>query len=1035
MPARFVFLILAICALCAALIGPSAVAQSSKQHLIAPTQPPRPLPLPVVMPPLISVPDAETPIELRRLRLSSEISGGLAQTTVEMVFFNPNRRNLEGNLAFPLLDGQQISGFALDVEGKLRAAVPVEKAKGQQIFEAVERQRVDPGLLEATEGNNFKLRIYPIPPKGTRTVQIKYTEALTRQGKNWAFRLPLAYGTRWQDFELDLNLHDAGANSGASPAASPVVTGAIRELAFAKLGQQYQAHWRKADFVAKGELNLLIPAALTPRVYTQKRDDETWFLAEVPVDASRAARRLPKRLGLLWDSSHSGSKRNPDAEMQELDRYFKAIGNLTVRLTRLADVAEDGGEFSIVNGNWASLRAALQKTVYDGASNLTSWQPQSGIDEYLIVSDGLHNYGATPFPTLLPGQRLNAMNSAQEADAARLAAWAEGAGGKLVQINPQKPGEAAARLLSEGVHVDQFDASGARELQIEAHAAQNGLLRIAGKLTGPKASLNLSLSGGAAAAGGEGKSRKLTINLAESAGSHPFAANLWAAWRLRALGADYELHRGEIRRIGQQFGLPTRETSLLVLETVADYVRFEVTPPPELLAQYQSMQQSRSVALAGERKKHVDYVFNLFEQKQAWWNKNFPKDKVPPPVEDKKDLARVAELRASGERRRDANATRVAEAVVVAEHAPPPPRPAAPAPAPVAQAPASEAPGVQAVRVQGAAKAKRAGHNEGAAGTRGVISDAEEAAPTIGISLKKWSSDAPYLTRLAKAAPDKIYAQYLDEKPSWNNSSAFYLDVADILFEKNQGQLGLRVLSNLAELELENRALLRILAYRLLQADAPKQAIFVLEKVARLAPEEPQSWRDLGLAYAANQQWQAALDNLNQVIERTWDSRFAEIETIVLADMNALLAKAEAKAAGKLDTSRIDPRLLKNLPLDLRVVMTWDADNADMDLWVTDPNGERCFYGHPLTYQGARMSRDFTRGYGPEEFSLKKAKPGKYKIEANYYGNSQQVLAGATTLQVNLTTAFGSPAQKEQTLTLRLKDRQETVLVGEFEVK
>lgn len=247
------------------------------------------------------------------------------------------------------------------------------------------------------------------------------------------------------------------------------------------------------------------------------------------------------------------------------------------------------------------------------------------------------------------------------------------------------------------------------------------------------------------------------------------------------------------------------------------------------------------------------------------------------------------------------------------------------------------------------------------------------------------------------------------------------------------------MLSNLAELELENRALLRILAYRLLQADAPKLAIPVLEKVARLAPEEPQSWRDLGLAYAADQQWQKALDNLNQVIERTWDSRFAEIETIVLADMNGVIAKASANAdskqGAKLDTSRIDPRLLKNLPLDLRVVMTWDADNADMDLWVTDPNGERCYYGHALTWQGGRMSRDFTQGYGPEEFSLKKAKPGKYKIEANYYGNTQQVLAGATTLQVKLMTGFGTPAQKEQAMTLRLKDRTETVLVGEFEVK
>ena len=106
-----------------------------------------------------------------------------------------------------------------------------------------------------------------------------------------------------------------------------------------------------------------------------------------------------------------------------------------------------------------------------------------------------------------------------------------------------------------------------------------------------------------------------------------------------------------------------------------------------------------------------------------------------------------------------------------------------------------------------------------------------------------------------------------------------------------------------------------------------------------------------------------------------------------------------------------------------------------MDLWVTDPNGEKCFYSNKNTYQGGRMSDDFTGGYGPEEFSLRKAKPGKYRIEANFYGNRQQTVAGATTLQLYLTTAFGTTKAKQQSVTLRLKDSKETVFVGEFEVK
>ena len=81
------------------------------------------------------------------------------------------------------------------------------------------------------------------------------------------------------------------------------------------------------------------------------------------------------------------------------------------------------------------------------------------------------------------------------------------------------------------------------------------------------------------------------------------------------------------------------------------------------------------------------------------------------------------------------------------------------------------------------------------------------------------------------------------------------------------------------------------------------------------------------------------------------------------------------------------------------------------------------------------MSQDFTGGYGPEEFSLRNAKPGRYKVEAQFFGNRQQIVAGATTLQLRLATRFGSAEESEKIVTLRLKERSEVVLVGEFEVK
>jgi uncharacterized protein YfaP (DUF2135 family) len=144
--------------------------------------------------------------------------------------------------------------------------------------------------------------------------------------------------------------------------------------------------------------------------------------------------------------------------------------------------------------------------------------------------------------------------------------------------------------------------------------------------------------------------------------------------------------------------------------------------------------------------------------------------------------------------------------------------------------------------------------------------------------------------------------------------------------------------------------------------------------------------------------------------------------------MNAILSTC----GKKLEPGELDPRLLRNLPVDVRVVLTWDADNTDMDLWVIDPNGEKCFYGHRATYIGGHMSPDYTGGYGPEEFLLKRAQPGKYLVHVKYYGNQQQVIAGATTVQLDMTTDFGKAHAKTESITLRLQDAKEVIKVGEF---
>src|SRR6185295_13778097 len=264
-----------------------------------------------------------------------------------------------------------------------------------------------------------------------------------------------------------------------------------------------------------------------------------------------------------------------------------------------------------------------------------------------------------------------------------------------------------------------------------------------------------------------------------------------------------------------------------------------------------------------------------------------------------------------------------------------------------------------------------------------------------------------------------VYTRYLDERPSFANSTAFFLDAADVLFAKGKPELALRVLSNLAEMELENRHILRVLGYRLLQARQPALAVPVLRTVQRLSPDEPQSFRDLGLALAEAEQWQDAADQLWQVVSRPWNARFPDIDLTALAELNAVAERA-ARSGKPLQTSAYDTRLMRHLPLDLRITLAWDSDDTDIDLWVVDPNGEKAYYGHRLSYQGGRVSQDVTGGYGPEEFALRRAKPGHYTVQAQFYGHRQQIVAPATTLMMRLSSGFGTAAQKDELVTLRL---------------
>jgi tetratricopeptide (TPR) repeat protein len=807
-------------------------------------------------------------------------------------------------------------------------------------------------------------------------------------------------------------------------ATAPVVQGLLRPVALRPSGDgAWTLSLSRGDFEPARGLTLVLPATARPAVQAQSLQGVRYFVADVPIATEASAgtpvtsllrqRHLPARIGLLWDSSLSGARRAHDLEFALLGAYFRAAGTVDVSLLRLRDVVEPPRHFHVRDGDWSALRRELASTQYDGATTAGGWTPDREIGDYLLFGDGLFDYGDAPFPTFAPRQRLYTIRAGVAGDGVRLYGLAIARGGRALTLDDSGDLPAAtAALLSDGPRLRTLDGVGASDLLVETPDPADGMLRITGRLREANAHLQLTLDTPTGA-------REITVDLSHAVESD-LAARTWARYRLAQLQQEPDANRAAISALGHDFHMVTPQSSLIVLERVEDYLHYHIAPPPELAAAHALLVRADADADALARREQLASVRGQWQARVAWWSQAFPKGAPPAPKPAKTDAA--AATRADAEHARaqatDAGVDAASAEAPVVREAPAPmttmPTPPPP-PAPARQASANTS--LDSIMVTGA---------------RVQRSEAEPAeGANTQIALTPWRPDSKQARRLRLADSTHAYAVYLDERAHAPAGSAFYLDAAQVLFDKGQPALALRVLSNLAELDLDNRQVLRVLAYRLLQSGKTALAIPVLEQVLAMAPEEPQSYRDLGLAHAALGHRQRAIELLYEVATGTWDGRFPGIEVTALAELNAIVDTAP-KA---LDTRAIDPALLTHLPLGLRAVLSWDADDTDIDLWVTDPNGERAYYGHRDTYQGGHMSPDFTGGYGPEEFVLRHPKPGIYKVEANYFGDRQQVLTDATTLQLWLSSGFGTRSQQEKTVVLRLKDKKETIFVGEFEVK
>ena len=511
-------------------------------------------------------------------------------------------------------------------------------------------------------------------------------------------------------------------------------------------------------------------------------------------------------------------------------------------------------------------------------------------------------------------------------------------------------------------------------------------------------------------------------------------ATAWAAQRVEDLGENAEAHKDELIEIGRKYGVASPVTSLIVLERLDQYMTYKIEPPKcmSFYAEWKRWRAAEDDPIAAERAKaeHRQSLLRYWEERVKWW-----KDPIPPKATPKSGLFEGAvEVGAD-----------VAFAAAEEERA---------------SAPRAAAPRMEL----NARRAERASFTSANGGMvrsamkccKMGLTNAEPNPSRATVQITAWDPKTPYLKAIGDAANGYAYEEYLKQREIYGTSPAFYLDCAGWFFKAKETMLAIRILSNLSEMKLEDVGLWRTMGWRLREAGAYDEAVKVFRHVLKMRPEEPQSKRDLALVLTerGKDAWDTDRQKFhNDIMEaigllrsaafepsaRRSGRRGNDLQTSVLAleELNGLGMWWESKRIRSPFPWRVDDgdaAFRRDLSLDLRIMLSWDTDETDVDLHVLEPNGEEAFYSHRRTSTGGFVSEDVTTGYGPEEYLRKEAPKGVYKILANYFASHRQALTGAAVVTATVYTNWGRADEKRQILSFRLDKPKDKCPIGEIKV-
>lgn len=725
-------------------------------------------------------------------------------------------------------------------------------------------------------------------------------------------------------------------------------------LNFENNDKKWIANLRKTDFSPSGSMRIQLPFANKDEVnslFQSASNNQFYFLSSIQVPLEVPKVVLPSKIAVVWDNSFSTSERDFLKEWTLLSSYIALLpNNSTIDLYFLNNEFKEGGTFTNNTASIEKLRQKLANTIYDGATDYSTLQSIPQAQAVLLFSDGISSFG-----DLNPNikNKYYSITSLAKSDFDALKYLSETNGGRLINLNAINNTIALELLTSTPIQfLGLKNQNNVREIVPNQGLMVNNKINLAGILSTNQGSFT-------ALFGYDGKTiKEVEVQLDAQPDiilSGFNIAQIWAHKKIQGLEINHFENHKQIAHLSKEFGVVNRNNSLIVLEDIYDYVKFEITPPEELLAEYNRLITNKKKEYANSKKTILNKIAQKTHELKVWHSTDFStaiiEDSKSPQVKLQSATATESSRNEEGD--------------------------------------------------------EREYYDEGYEG--------EYSAKRGKIILSEISSNADYMPEFNKLnSASDIYDLYLKKRPQYKYSSKFYFDVSKLLYSKDKN-LSMKVLSTLADLDLENEELFKTLHYVLQERGEKQKDLWITQKLLEWRPFDPQSHRDYALALLDNNEAQRALDVYRDLIYQDFTEELSVrdegIEETLIMEINNIISKYP-----QVNKEKVNKAFIADLPVDIRVVLNWNKDHTDIDLWLTDPNQEECYYGHRYTKMGGRLSNDFTDGFGPEQFLLKKAQKGTYIIKANFFAERQLSLDQPTAIMAEVYLNYGSGENKNEKL-------------------